>query len=172
MHYNEGADLTSHSIMHTGRQSFLMGPKHVLAMECFVGGMTYSYEAKIKLIDDATGEPFECDKTKQWIDDRACPLLTFQITLPDGTKRWLYYNNKTKGKWQKDKWNFFQSSFFIDEELANATAGEFYMERVRAGVSIVLDEVVISRDCSVLIYNWNAEVSFGNFMHVCDFCRV
>jgi len=148
--------------MHSGRRSFLMGPRHELAMNCFTGGMMYKFEAKMKLIDDATGEAFECDKTKQWIDDLACPLLTFQVSLPDGTKRWLYYNNKTKGKWQKNMWNFFQSSFRIDETLATATEGSFYIERVKAGVSIVIDEVVISRDCSVLVPNWDAEVRHSN----------
>ena len=28
IHHDEGADLTLHSIMHSGRQSFVMGPKH------------------------------------------------------------------------------------------------------------------------------------------------
>lgn len=135
-----------------------MGPQHDLAVECLTGGMKYNFEAKIKLIDDETNEPFACDKTRQWIDDLACPLLTFQIMLPDGSEKWLYYNDMTKGKWQADRWNFFQATFFINEELADAESGTFYIERVRAGASIVIDEVVISRDCSVLITNWDAEI--------------
>ena len=145
--------------MHTSRESFIMGPKHGLAVHCFTGGMRYTFQAKVKLIDEETGEPFLCDKQKQWIHDDACPLLTFQLTLADGSKQWLYFNSETKEDWKADRWNFFQSNFNINERLANATEGYFYLERVKAGVSIIVDEVSINRDCSVLIPNHNAEVS-------------
>ena len=161
---NEGADMTQHSIMHTGRRSFMMGPKHDLAVDCFTGGMRYTFQAKVKLIDDETGQPFLCDKKKMWIDDDACPLLTFQLTLPDGSKEWLYFNSETKEAWKADKWNFFRFNFVINERLANATEGYFYMERVKAGVSILIDEVSIDRDCSVLIPNQDAEVSNDLFL--------
>ena len=156
---NTGADLTHHSIKHTGRRSFIMGPKHELAVNCLTGGMKYNFEAKIKLIDSETGDGFECDKTKKWIDDLSCPLLTFQLDMKDGTKTWYYLGDETKGFWKKDNFNFFQASFVIDERIADAESGFFYVERVRAGVDIVIDEVALSRDCSVLIPNWNAEVS-------------
>ena len=156
---NTGADLTHHSIKHTGRRSFIMGPKHELAVNCLTGGMKYSFEAKIKLIDSETGEGFECDKTKRWIDDLSCPLLSLQLNMKDGTKTWFYMSDETKGFWKKDSFNFFQASVVIDERIADADSGFFYVERVRAGVDILIDEVVLSRDCSVLISNWNAEVS-------------
>merc|ERR1712127_1012328 len=156
--YDHGADMTEHSIRHTGRRSFLMGPKHDLAIECFSPGMRYNFEAKLKIIDDETGEDVNCDKSKEWIDDDACPQLTFQLEK-DGKKSYQYYNSKTKGKWQNGQWNFFLVPFDILKDMYQAEKGFFYFERARAGVSIVVDEVSITRDCLVLISNWDAEIA-------------
>lgn len=155
---DEGADLTQHSILSSGRRSFVMGPKHDLVPKCFVPGMLYKFEARMKLVDEETGLPFECDRTHLWVDELTCPLLTFQMNFADGSKEWMYYNDETKGKWQASTWNYFHTSFQVTQKITEADDGYFYFERVRAGINIIFDEVKIYRDCTVLIPNWNADV--------------
>ena len=104
------------------------------------------------------GELFECDKTHTWVDDKACPLLTFQLEDPNGHKSWKYYGNEVHEPWDKNIWNPFNTFFTITNDIASAVDAYFYIERPRAGISIIIDQVVISRDCSTLIASSDAEV--------------
>lgn len=155
--HDEGADHTHHSIMHSGRHSFIMGPKHDLMYNCFMPGMVYLFEAKIKLINESDGSPFYCDKNYLWGHELACAILTFQIEKSDGTTDWMYYNDQTKGLWGADSWNYFHTPFQVVSTIENAKKAVFYLERPAKDVSILIDEVTITRDCSVLLPNWNAE---------------
>ena len=47
--------------------SFTKEPKHGLAVHCYTGGMTYIFQAKMKLIDEETRKPFFFNKQKLWI---------------------------------------------------------------------------------------------------------
>jgi len=151
----EGADQTNFSFQHSARTSFIMGPKHALKNQCFVQGARYAFDAKMKLLDE-NGDPFECDKTHNWIDEEACPLLTFQLEGENG-KSWNYYGNQFLEPWVGDQWNPFNTFFIITDQIADAIEAYFYIERPRAGITLIVDEIVISRDCTELITNSDAE---------------
>ena len=136
-----------------------MGPKHALKTQCFMEGLRYTFDAKMKLLDE-NDELFECDKTHTWVDGEACPLLTFQLEDSSGQKSWNYYGNDVPDPWDKNIWNPFHTYFIVTSEIATASNAYFYIERPRAGLSLILDQVVISRDCTTLISSSDAEVCF------------
>lgn len=152
----EGADSTNYSFQHSARTSFIMGPRHVLKTECFTPNMLYDFEAKIKLLDEY-GEPFACDKTHTWIDDLSCPVLTFQIENSAGVKNWYYFGNEDLRPWEPEFWNTFRTKFAVTDDMVGAQRAHFYIERPRAGVTLVVDQIVISRDCTKLIVGGDAE---------------
>ena len=135
-----------------------MGPKHPLKTQCFVEGARYAFDAKIKLLDE-NGAPFACDKSHTWVDEKSCPILTFQVQDSNG-KSWSYYGNEVSDEWNADIWNPFNTFFEITPQMANSIDSYFYIERPRAGITIIIDQVVISRDCTKLVTHGDAEVSF------------
>lgn len=155
---SEGADATAYSFEHSGRTSFIMGPKAVLNNKCFAWGFKYTFDAKIKLLDE-DGNPWACDKTHTWIDDESCPILTFQLTNGVGanSSSWEYYGNEDLRPWVADDWNSFHTNFIATKDIADAMEAYLYLERPRAGITIVFDEVVLSRVCSKVIINTDAE---------------
>lgn len=152
----EGADMSRFSLMHTGRKSFVMGPKHELPVNCLFVGMNYVFEARMRM-EDADGKPWACDKNHRWGDSNACPLLTFQLEYADKTKKWFYFSDETKGTWSSAEWNFWHSKFLATEEYGSAVKAFFYIERVKEDITLYLDEVRLNRDCTTIIPNWNAE---------------
>lgn len=133
-----------------------MGPKHVLKTNCFTPGMQYVLNAKMKLLDE-NGDHFACDKNHTWIDDVSCPILTFELTSMSGAKSWKYFGNMDMEPWEALFWNDFTVPFIVNEEIMNAVEAFFFIERPRAGITIILDQVTIDRDCTKLIAESNAE---------------
>jgi len=160
----EGADGTGHSFEHNGRTSFIMGPKHALKTQCFVEGGRYAFDAKMKLLDE-NGNPFVCDKTHHWIDESSCPILSFQVETQEG-KLWYYYGNQNTSPWEAQIWNPFNTFFTITKEIAEATNAYFFVERPRAGITLIIDEIAISRDCANLIAKHDAEGGTLSRWHV------
>ena len=119
-----------------------MGPKHALKTQCFVEGGRYAFDAKMKLLDE-NGNPFVCDKTHHWIDESSCPILSFQVETQEG-KLWYYYGNQNTSPWEAQIWNPFNTFFTITKEIAEATNAYFYVERPRSGITLIIDEIVIS----------------------------
>lgn len=158
-----GADLTQYSFEHNGRNSFIMGPMHELAANCFIAGMRYIFDAKVMLLDENRNY-FECDKNNKWVDDKACPLLTFEVqTKEEGgdtnNKMWYYFRNEDRSDWVGEAWNKFHVLFDATDDFTNAVDGKLYIERPRAGLSIMFDEVTLSRDCVTLIHNFDGETN-------------
>jgi len=152
-----GADLTQYSFEHNGRNSFIMGPMHELATGCFIGGMRYIFDAKIMLLDE-NRQPFKCDKNEKWVDREACPLLTFEIETEED-KKWHYFRNEDTSDWVGETWNRFHVLFDATEDFTNSVDGRLYIERPKAGLSIMFDEVTLSRDCVTLIHNTDGETN-------------
>lgn len=148
----EGADQTSYSFEHNGRTAFISGPSHKLATGCFIDGMRYIMDAKVKL-EDENNVAYFCNKAGTWVDDYACPILTLEVETYDDRKRWHYFRNEDVSDWVPETWNKFHVLIDATEDFDHAVDGEFYLERPKKGLSIIYDQVTISRDCTKLIYN-------------------
>ena len=141
-----------------------MGPKHGLPTECFIQGLRYQLDAKIKLLDE-NNLPFQCDKEHAWTEEYACPLLTFQLEMGHDNEgvigvddmKWLYYGNVAPGVWNANQWNNFKAYIDANDDIASAMGGYLYIERPRAGVTMIVDEITVSRDCTTLVVNNNGE---------------
>ena len=122
----EGADGTNFSFQHSARSTSFMGPKHDLKTHCFAEGEQYIFDAKIKLLNESD-DPFECDKSHKWDDEKPCPILAFQLVGESG-ESWKYYGNHFQESWVADQWNPFNTRFFITDEIEDAT-DEFFILR-------------------------------------------
>lgn len=153
--YPDGYAGQGMALIHTARSSFIMGPQHTLASSCMVEGKGYDFQAQMKLLDE-NGDPFVCSKEHKWADDAACPLLTVQYTH-GGKDYWDYFENTHPDPWVADQYNLYLAPFTVSQKLRESTDAFFYFERVKAGVSIVWDQVSIDRDCTSLIPNGDAD---------------
>merc|ERR1712127_1046464 len=96
----------------------------------------------------------------EWI-----PILSFQVETQEG-KSWYYYGNQNTSPWEAQIWNPFNTFFTITKEIAEATNAYSFVERPRAGITLIIDEIAISRDCANLIAKHDAEGGTLSGWHV------
>ena len=108
-------------------------------------GDTYIFTAKMKLLD-SDGNPFACDKVAGWGTPKKCPQVTIQVEHPTlGLKRYQYYDLNTD-PWKADEWNNFKSVVTVNDIMKQGEEVFFYIQGPAPGVSIVFDDVELTRD--------------------------
>lgn len=135
-----GSQGSANSFVMTHRTEIRSGPRQDLPTFCLSRlDDTYTFNADMKLLDE-DGNEFACDKSAMWNTALTCPLLTFELNHPDGTKR-IHKGNEYGGTWMANEWNQFRSTLTVTQDIVEANGLFFYFQGPAPGVSVVFDNV-------------------------------
>jgi hypothetical protein len=135
-----GSQGSANSFVMTHRTEIRSGPRQDLPTFCLSRlDDTYTFNADMKLLDE-DGNEFACDKSAMWNTALTCPLLTFELNHPDGTKR-IHRGNEYGGTWMANEWNQFRATLTVTQDIVEANSLFFYFQGPAPGVSVVFDNV-------------------------------
>ena len=172
LHYL-GPGNETRSFMHVDRPNSNSGPgQDNIDLSCFQVGQSYELKAKIKLVDE-NGFPYQCEYNSTNTEcDKSCPEFTFVYTNGHG-QHFLPISNSITNSWIAEEFNEYYAIFEVPPELLSSANAGFYFRGPRAGVGILLDDVILTAyrgnshlttdaytgPCSSLIISGDADVS-------------
>jgi hypothetical protein len=130
----------------TGRTASFAGAMQHVNQACLIEGMTWTVQAKIKLMNDTY--PIGCDKSATWGDSQ-CPGITFTASKRDSSStlmtKVLTLRNMIDNPWDNDAFNEFHSTFTVTNEMAKWDSLVFSTDLTRPSVDVIFDNLRIIR---------------------------
>jgi len=162
---------TGKALQTNGRTVVNNGPAKFFDSRCLQVGDQYEVTARMRLWFTSGGYSF-CnpeDKYTGFVCPRASIKSSTKGDLSGSTSDTSQYEwsvANVPGPWSTSgAWNVFHGRFTITEEMVNADTVAFFIERLRAGVEIQLDDIVIQKyapSCSGNIVS-NPDFETGDF---------
>lgn len=135
-----GADGTASAYLVSGRKRANHGIQERLQTECFDIGTKLEFRVQVKLIDDETGEPFECDITAPMWNNNACVYFGVYIEDQDSKKTWAFKQNDAITEWKKDDWNLVVSGVDLTADIINSKMTTIHIMGPKPGIGIIFDQ--------------------------------
>lgn len=137
----------SGSLLVSDRSDRQHGPKLSIDPACVTNvGTTIRFCSYMKLATNATGnyQPETCDRfvsgPGSYNHPDVCPILSFKITKQDGNVSYAYAASFVGDSWVADDWNMFAADLLVTPDIVNAVSIEMYIERLREGVDMIIDD--------------------------------
>ena len=173
---NNGPKDSTKSFIHADRPNKNSGPgQENIDVSCFKLFKRYEIKAKIKLVDE-NGFPYACNKIpSSSACDTSCPLFKF-VHLSNSEEKSLPIPNSITDPWIAEEFNEYHAIFEVTQTFLDSVAPGFFFKGPRAGVSIIFDDVSLTKyegdlevteivqtdsldgSCSSLITSGDAEV--------------
>ena len=128
----------------TTRAAHWHGMQQYMDSNCLVEGATYTVSARMKLVDESTGQPHACTTGIHW-GDQSCPVVAFMARHVSEGNRDVYVNvwNTKTTDWVADDWNDYSATFTISEDVSKATWWHLYIDRAPPGIAIIVDDLTV-----------------------------
>jgi hypothetical protein len=127
------------------RTSSWHGIYQQLDLNCVEFNSGFSISMYIKLWDSALNAPHNCTVGQRW-GDQACPVVGIEAEAPDdGGWSYLSLDNEETSAWIPGQFNLFTADFDMTQQMEDAVAVNFYIERPPAGIDIIVDQVIVTK---------------------------
>ena len=165
---------SNYAISSVERTGAWQGPGQYLDSRCFNVGEYYEVTARVKLVDEATGNDVLCDPhQKHYMAEDVCPRIAFRLREIKGNNiddevitTFVYPVAETLGPYKANEWNLMYGLIKITEHIAKQSTIFMYVERATPGVAIVIDDVRMGRTVagsSQFSYNRDLETGDTRF---------
>jgi hypothetical protein len=129
-----------------------------LNKDCLVEGDTWSVSAMILLLD-SNNNVYNCNPTLVWGTnglDYVCPVMTLRVSSGAANTE---IEIGTMPSVDENEWNHIFGSFTVTSDMINADSVSIYFRKVVKSVSIVVDDVSMSKNAD----SQTALISNGDF---------
>lgn len=178
----------SQAISSVNRESYWDSLGQFIDMNCihFMANMSYEINAKVRMFDEDSGEPYPCDAdvvNTQW---ESCPRFTLKLDDPPTSARFLYFAHAVRSVGDPmersgynligngtNQWIDLHGIFKVNHQMLNSRNIFGYVERVKPGVGLIIDDVSIKAmvipgesndlECSNLVHNGDFEVGTSHY---------
>jgi len=142
------------SIVSFERNSFWDGPGQFLDTRCLVENDKYEVIGRFRLQHDITNKFLSCDpeNSQKYFSARGCPQVTIRTRtlvgdeLKDDVETMFQLPvAQVFHSTSKDHWSTIYGIFEVTPEMANATSVYIFIEKVLAGLKILLDDFHVTK---------------------------